>query len=220
MQSIYDFNYFCCPECIFQSKEELLFQEHALQTHEQSKTFFQNSTDISYANDEDTFRDDQNFDEYILTEQNDFCKTEVNSDPLTAENYDPLKEIKTEVLPFDNVLKAYYEKISENGKNYESSSDSVQNEPISNYQKQMKRKKANEENQRKFQCKYCIRFYSVETSLKKHVTKCHSDIIHDDEICTEEVVAKSHSCSKCNENFDDLLVVWFTLKFEKKKKNQ
>ena len=102
MQSIYDFNYFCCPECIFQSKEELLFQEHALQTHEQSRTFFQNSTDISYANDEQTFRDD----EYILTEQNDFCKTEVNSDPLTAENYEPLKEIKTELLPFDNVLKA------------------------------------------------------------------------------------------------------------------
>ena len=212
MQSIYDFNYFCCPECVYQSKEELLFQEHALQTHEQSKTFFQNSNDISYGNEEDTFIENHNFDEYIIVEPNTYCKSEVNSDPITTETYEPLKEIKTEVLPFDNVLKAYYEKISENGKNYESSSDSVQNEPISKYQKQMKRKKANEENKRKFQCKYCIRFYLVETSLKKHVTKCHSDIIHDDEICTEEVEAKIHSCSKCNENFDDLLIVWLTLK--------
>ena len=174
--------------------------------HEQSKTFFQKFNDISYGN-----GDNQSFDDYSLTEQNDFCKTEVNSDPFTAENCDPLKEIKTELLPADNDLKAYYEKISENG-NSELSFDSIEDEQAFKHLKQ-KRNIVQEENQRKFQCKYCVHFYSVETSLKKHVTKCHTDIIHDDEIFTEEVEAKSHSCPKCDENFDDLLMVWFTLKF-------
>ena len=214
VQSIYDFNYFCCPECIFQSKEELIFQEHALQTHEQSKTFFQNSNDISYGNEEDTYGDNQSFDDYSLTEQNDFCKTEVNSDPFTAENYDPLKEIKTELLPTDNDLKAYYEKISENGENYESSSDSVENEPMSRYQKQRKRKKVNEKNPNQLCCQFCPYSHPTQNALNIHVTRNHSDEILNDEICTEEIETKDYFCSKCNEKFNDLLKVWFTLKFD------
>ena len=33
VQNIYDFNYFCCPECVYRSKEPLTFQAHALQNH-------------------------------------------------------------------------------------------------------------------------------------------------------------------------------------------
>ena len=40
VHSIDDFNYFCCPECVFRSKEDISFQAHALQNHELSKTFF------------------------------------------------------------------------------------------------------------------------------------------------------------------------------------
>ena len=93
VQSIYDFNYFCCPECIFQSKEELLFQEHALLTHEQSKTFFQNSNDISCENDEDTFSENHNFDEYIIVEPNTYCKSEVDSDPKEEPNQELLQGV-------------------------------------------------------------------------------------------------------------------------------
>ena len=34
------FNYLCCPECVYRSKEESKFQTHALQNHPKSKTFF------------------------------------------------------------------------------------------------------------------------------------------------------------------------------------
>ena len=40
VQSISDFNYFCCPECVYWSKEEFEFQVHALQNHVLSTTFF------------------------------------------------------------------------------------------------------------------------------------------------------------------------------------
>ena len=40
VDSIQSFNYFCCPECVYRSKEELTFQAHALQNHPQSETFF------------------------------------------------------------------------------------------------------------------------------------------------------------------------------------
>ena len=40
VQTIYDFNFFCCPECVYRSKDEIAFQAHALQNHELSTTFF------------------------------------------------------------------------------------------------------------------------------------------------------------------------------------
>ena len=40
VQSIHDFNFFCCPECVYRSKEEFAFQAHALQNHSLSTTFF------------------------------------------------------------------------------------------------------------------------------------------------------------------------------------
>ena len=209
VQSIYDFNYFCCPECIFQSKEELLFQEHALQTHEQSKTFFQNSNDISCENDEDTFSENHNFDEYIIVEPNTYCKSEVNSDPITTENYEPLKEIKTELISTDIDIKDYYEKISEDGGNYELSGDYFENKQMSD---KKKRKKAIEENPNKFQCQFCPQLTMQKLSLRKHITRYHSDEYQDDEIHTEEIETKDYLCSKCNESFNDLLKVWFTIK--------
>ena len=210
MQSIYDFNYFCCPECVYQSKEELLFKEHALQTHEQSKTFFQNSNDISYGNEEDTFSGNHNFDEYIIVEPNTYCKSEVNSDPITTENYEPLKEIKTELISTDNDIKQYYEKISEDGGNNELSGDHVENKQIS---AKKKRKKAIEENLIELQCQFCPKFKTMlKLSLRKHITRYHSDEYQDDEIHTEEIETKDYLCSKCNESFDDLLKVWFTIK--------
>ena len=40
VDNIQAFNYFCCPECVYRSKEELTFQAHALQNHPQSEILF------------------------------------------------------------------------------------------------------------------------------------------------------------------------------------
>ena len=182
--------------------------------HEQSKTFFQNSTHISYASDEDTFGDNHNFDQYIIGEEIGYCKTELFSDPITTENYEPLKEIKTELISTDNDIKHYYEKISEDGGNYELSGDYVENKQMS---AKKKRKKATEENLNKFQCQFCPKFKTTQKlSLRKHITRYHSDEYQDDEIHTEEIETKDYLCSKCNECFNDLLKVWFTKNVKKK----
>ena len=41
VDSIESFSFYCCPECIFRSKEEYFFQIHAIENHVQSKAFFQ-----------------------------------------------------------------------------------------------------------------------------------------------------------------------------------
>ena len=38
--SIGSFNFLCCPECVYRSKEESSFQIHAIKNHPKSKTFF------------------------------------------------------------------------------------------------------------------------------------------------------------------------------------
>ena len=45
VESIMDFNFFCCPECHFQGKTAKLFEDHALESHPKSKKLF-NKTDI------------------------------------------------------------------------------------------------------------------------------------------------------------------------------
>ena len=47
VSNIQEFNFFCCPECVYRSKEEVTFQAHALLNHVLSKTFFnENSCEI------------------------------------------------------------------------------------------------------------------------------------------------------------------------------
>ena len=43
VESILDFNFFCCPECTFQSKEQLNFAVHAVENHILSRIFFKTS---------------------------------------------------------------------------------------------------------------------------------------------------------------------------------
>ena len=40
------FNFLCCPECVYRSKEETSFQSHAIQNHPRSRIFFNNSTPL------------------------------------------------------------------------------------------------------------------------------------------------------------------------------
>jgi len=47
VDSIESFSFYCCPECIFRSKEEDFFQIHAIENHVQSKAFFQECNDES-----------------------------------------------------------------------------------------------------------------------------------------------------------------------------
>ena len=40
VESIMDFNFFCCPECHYQGKTAKSFEFHAIETHPRSKKFF------------------------------------------------------------------------------------------------------------------------------------------------------------------------------------
>ena len=40
VDNIEAFSFYCCPECVFRTKEEYFFQVHALQNHGLAKSFF------------------------------------------------------------------------------------------------------------------------------------------------------------------------------------
>ena len=40
------FNFLCCPECVYRSKEESSFQSHAIQNHPKSEAFFKPESTI------------------------------------------------------------------------------------------------------------------------------------------------------------------------------
>lgn len=39
-ESLQDFSFLCCPECVFRTQAEIEFQSHALITHPESRRFF------------------------------------------------------------------------------------------------------------------------------------------------------------------------------------
>ena len=55
VDSIEAFSFYCCPECIFRSKEQNFFEAHALQNHDQSKDFF---LEDNYETDTNIFEED------------------------------------------------------------------------------------------------------------------------------------------------------------------
>ena len=55
VDSIEAFSFYCCPECVFRSKEEDYFQAHALQNHVLSRSLFLESSDKS----QDEIKEDQ-----------------------------------------------------------------------------------------------------------------------------------------------------------------
>ena len=47
VESIMDFNFFCCPECQYQGKTAKSFESHAIESHPMSKQLFnQNEVEI------------------------------------------------------------------------------------------------------------------------------------------------------------------------------
>ena len=54
VESLEAFSFLCCPECTFNSKEEELFKDHAIQNHPQSITFFSDSDSLITVKNEPT----------------------------------------------------------------------------------------------------------------------------------------------------------------------
>lgn len=48
VETLEDFNFLCCPECIFRSKDSNDFEEHAMTNHPLSVTFFQPKEDKKF----------------------------------------------------------------------------------------------------------------------------------------------------------------------------
>ena len=61
VENIEAFNFYCCPECDFQSKDRDYFKRHAMESHKRSKIFFImpksentiNKDPMAYKNEED-----------------------------------------------------------------------------------------------------------------------------------------------------------------------
>ena len=58
VENLQAFSYFCCPECVYRSKEDISFQDHALQNHPQSFAFFHTNFGSSHDINEDVEEED------------------------------------------------------------------------------------------------------------------------------------------------------------------
>jgi len=82
VENIEAFSFYCCPECVFRSKEESFFQSHALQNHPQSTAFF-------HGTDHEKLEIEAEIEFDIKQEEDDNILVKPDQDP---ENYSIIKE--------------------------------------------------------------------------------------------------------------------------------
>ena len=105
VENIEAFSFYCCPECVFRSKEETFFQAHALQNHKESKSFFECPTD------ETGFLDIENDvkEEILETEPDIDLNLELKDDPdLDELDIKPEIEDHESSNPITNIKKEIY----------------------------------------------------------------------------------------------------------------
>ena len=90
VENIETFNFLCCPECVYRSKEKTSFQNHALQNHERSKPFFltiENCMKIEINEENDSVSIDiKEEHEYKENDNNSLMQIQ-NTENLTTCNY-------------------------------------------------------------------------------------------------------------------------------------
>ena len=76
------FNFLCCPECVYRSKEESSFQVHAVQNHPKSKAFFKQDTDYQNHVSEQHPQSKIQNDNYEIKDEEDYFSNDPHNVPF------------------------------------------------------------------------------------------------------------------------------------------
>ena len=92
VENIQAFNFLCCPECLYKSKNELLFKNHAVQCHPKSSILFYNleQNDVKIIEDIDEFTEDSSH-EQISEMRRNFDISEIVQDTKKREKFTDIK---------------------------------------------------------------------------------------------------------------------------------
>ena len=169
------FCYFCCPECVYRSKEEFSFQAHALQNHPKSETFFQSFHDYDF----------------------DDMKVEVKLEPGTEGLDDGLDD---EDLPDEDVPELKFENDDDNmdqdDDDFNAFFDNAdQDEPKEKYEKDAA------EVDGVVKCTKCSQEFDSGKELYKHLEDVHAEKIYQN----SNESADETRCPKCLDTFKTLL---------------
>jgi len=228
VESIKSFNFFCCPECVYRSKEESTFEDHALQNHPQSKILFHDvqvkeedckdenlSCDINLKVEEDYDGNEEDFNDTF-----DFDSLPIYAEEV-SEDFDEDKEI---VLPKKRKRKPRIAKTeAENDgetvvkkRKYTKASrecvfchEEVKKKIMTyHYQCRHGGMPIERDGKEVYQCCKCQVEFDTTDGLLDHVKVAHDDKING---ADEE---NSHQCPKCSDVFTDLVDLGTHLNYE------
>ena len=99
VENIEAFNFYCCPECDFQSKNGDYFKRHAMESHKKSKVFF-----LLSKSEKNTKKDPLEVEtEFEFQEENE-KGTEKFGESETSVNEESLSESEGEVKKYEQTL--------------------------------------------------------------------------------------------------------------------
>ena len=185
VDSIESFSYYCCPECIFRTKEEDFFQIHAIENHVQSKDFFQkcnNESDVTIK--EEVLEGVEEFCSVKLEIDNDLKHLSDSQNDLFANHVKELHSNENDVVM--GILDEKESDFQDENENFDSTSENESHETLENDSSSLKEEKEKvvlsyskrEEVLTKVGTERGILFGKVQDGIsKKQKDKCRNDFL-------------------------------------------
>lgn len=175
VETLEDFNFLCCPECLFRSKDSSDFQEHAMTNHPLSMTFFDPKDEKNIKN--------EPFD-------NESVLIEVAADPLMIEKIKDEEDVKTiNQIPVNNV--------QEDNAGFQCQGCDKSFLYHTDYMQHVK-------NHKSWECKECGQIYKTMNLLQKHAhfhARKRSQVLLEDTNDEPDRKQSKMSCQDCLKDF-------------------
>ena len=173
VDSIQEFAFLNCPECVFKSKEENLFQDHAISNHPDSSVLFNQVTEIILTDDVSSFEN------IIVT---DFTTQE----PPPMQLQTIIEDSNVNIVDADNTnLEFFIKVLDEDSKPKIKVENSSDQEPIvyGDFHGAKRKKRSvqalinvlDELSDDKYHCAHCGLSFTTRTNMVKHCKAEHSD---------------------------------------------
>ena len=194
VESIHAFNFFCCPECVYRSKEEFDFQAHALHNHPESYFLFNKRSD------ETKYGNKTELDGNCNDEHEDHCLETSQSLPDNIRNVDD-NSSKQEIFSesCEGLGKAIEHKCFKCDKKYSSLVDLGVH--LNNDHERTSKET--------YQCPACIKSHATSTKLRLHIESVHLKVKSKCPVCQKMVspnnlrihMEVAHKSDKVNKPF-------------------
>ena len=195
VESIYNFQYFICPLCIYKDVSKQSFVCHAFETHPESVNYLKNIKDGSLCDILCPW-DSENYKNTSIINIVDNLKEEYEARPDDLQEFEYEDQLHQEIKIESLKVVSKFPEVSSSEFKEELNLDENSLPVLKNVKKRKKNLK--KEENKEFKCYSCIKFFPCKQSFQQHISEFHS---LEGEKTNEKTIKTGTDCDFCGKHF-------------------